>query len=318
MPRGLWWTVTTKIGLSKERSLGLSELSETELGALRLKEPEELRRLEGSLSRHGQLEPLVVFRSGETFEVADGFKRLQIARQLGWRALRVRIAKLDAQGAKFLLPELNGRRALSAIEEGWLVHSLHRHDGLSQGVIAERLRRHKTWVCRRLLLAEQVDGAVQAVVRLGLLAPKAAMALSVLPRGNQKAASDIVVGRGLTVRQTECLAADVLEGASDDTDVETRLAKWADGSRQQQGSGERRPRKALSKAEEMMRDIATLRGVGARLEARLLGAPLAGFGDGAEQVVRGGLEELALILAALSQTVQHVTSAGHCREQRSS
>ncbi len=309
--------MTTKIGLSKERSLRLRELSESALGALRLKEPEELRRLEGSLSRHGQLEPLVVFRSGETFEVADGFKRLQIARQLGWRNLRVRVTKLDAQGAKFLLPELNGRRALSAIEEGWLVRSLHRDDGLSQGVIAERLRRHKTWVCRRLLLAEQVDGAVQAVVRLGLLAPKAAMALGVLPRGNQKAAADIVMRRGLTVRQTERLAADVLEGAGD-SDIETRLAKWADGSRQQQGSAGARPRKVLSKADEIMRDIATLRGVGARLEARLLGAPLAGLGDGAEQVVRRGLEELALILPALSRTVQHVTCAGHRAKQRSS
>ena len=309
--------MTTKIGLSKERSLELRELSESALGALRLKEPEELRRLEGSLSRHGQLEPLVVFRSGETFEVADGFKRLQIARQLGWRDLRVCVTKLDAQGAKLLLPELNGRRALSAIEEGWLVRSLHREDGLSQGVIAERLRRHKTWVCRRLLLAEQVDDAVQAVVRLGLLAPKAAMALSVLPRGNQKAAADIVVGRGLTVRQTERLAADVLEGAGH-SDIETRLAKWADGSRQQEGCDEHRPRKVLSKADEIMRDIATLRGVGARLEARLLGAPLAGLGDGAEQVVRRGLEELASVLAALSRTVQHVTLAGHRAKQRSS
>ena len=309
--------MTTKIGLSKERSLELRELSESALGALRLKEPEELRRLEGSLSRHGQLEPLVVFLSGETFEVADGFKRLQIARQLGWRDLRVRVTKLDAQGAKLLLPELNGRRALSAIEEGWLVRSLHREDGLSQGVIAERLRRHKTWVCRRLLLAEQVDDAVQAVVRLGLLAPKAAMALSVLPRGNQKAAADIVVGRGLTVRQTERLAADVLEGAGH-SDIETRLAKWADGSRQQEGCDEHRPRKVLSKADEIMRDIATLRGVGARLEARLLGAPLAGLGDGAEQVVRRGLEELASVLAALSRTVQHVTLAGHRARQRSS
>ena len=309
--------MTTKIGLSKERSLELRELSESALGALRLKEPEELRRLEGSLSRHGQLEPLVVFLSGETFEVADGFKRLQIARQLGWRDLRVRVTKLDAQGAKLLLPELNGRRALSAIEEGWLVRSLHREDGLSQGVIAERLRRHKTWVCRRLLLAEQVDDAVQAVVRLGLLAPKAAMALSVLPRGNQKAAADIVVGRGLTVRQTERLAADVLEGAGH-SDIETRLAKWADGSRQQEGCDEHRPRKVLSKADEIMRDIATLRGVGARLEARLLGAPLAGLGDGAEQVVRRGLEELASVLAALSRTVQHVTLAGHRAKQRSS
>jgi len=55
------------------------------------------------------------------------------------------------------------------------------------------------------MLVEALDPAVQADVRLGLLMPRAAVAVSQLPRGNQQAASAVVVRRGLTFRQTEAL-----------------------------------------------------------------------------------------------------------------
>jgi hypothetical protein len=90
-----------------------------------------------------------------------------------------------------------------------LVRSLYRDDKLSQPEIARRLDRHKSWVCRRLVLVEALDPAVQADVRLGLLAPRAAIALAALPRGNQVAASAVVIRRGLTVAQTERLVAEL-------------------------------------------------------------------------------------------------------------
>ncbi len=59
-----------------------------------------------------------------------------------------------------------------------------------RGCIAARLGRHKSWVCRRLMLVEALDPAVQADVRLGLLMPRAAPAVGQLPRGNQPAAAE--------------------------------------------------------------------------------------------------------------------------------
>ncbi len=71
-----------------ERSAPLTELSEGALGELRLREPDALRRLEQSLRRHGQLEPLIVFAEDGLLEVLDGFKRLHVARQLRWAQRR--------------------------------------------------------------------------------------------------------------------------------------------------------------------------------------------------------------------------------------
>src|SRR5690606_7639088 len=113
--------------------------------------------------------------------------------------------------AKVQIAAMHDGRHLTEIEEAWLVRSLHREDGLSQGAIAQRLGRHKSWVCRRLILVESLSDALQAEVRLGLLAPRAAVALAALPRGNQQPASAVVIRRGLTVRQTELFVAEILE-----------------------------------------------------------------------------------------------------------
>lgn len=219
-------TTTTPLALP-ERSVPLAELSGDALGELRLREPDALRKLDRSLRRHGQLEPLLVFAEAGLLEVLDGFKRLHVARQLRWGELRVRVADVDRLQAKVLLLELHAQRGLSALEEAWLVRSLYRAHSLTQGAIGARLGRHKSWVWRRLLLAEQLDAAVQVDVRLGLLTPRAALALVALPRGNQKAVADVVAHRALTTRQTELLVQDLV--GCEPAAMAKRLIEWAQG-----------------------------------------------------------------------------------------
>lgn len=291
---------TTKLGLSiAERLAPLSELSEAALGELRLREPDALRKLERSLRQHGQLEALVAFAADGLLEVLDGFKRLHVARALRWPELRVRVADVDPLQAKVLLVELHGRRGLTALEEAWLVRSLYRTHSLSQGAIGARLARHKSWVCRRLLLAEQLHAAVQADVRLGLLTPRAALALVALPRDNQKAAADVVARRGLTTRQTELLVRDL--ACCDAADFGLRLGQWDEGTRIEQQD---RPRKARSEADWLASDIGALRNVSARLQARLLSTPPGALSDGAEQLIHQGLTGLVPVLDALTTTVR--------------
>jgi ParB/RepB/Spo0J family partition protein len=294
---------------SAERLMTLNQISEAALGQLRLREPGSLQKLERSLRRHGQLEPIVVFPHGELFEVVDGFKRLHAGRQLDWPELSVRVADIDSAQAKLLLLDLHSRRALSALEEAWLVRSLHREHGLTQGVIGQRLGRHKSWICRRLLLAEQVQDTVQASVRLGLLTPRAAVALAALRRRNQQAAADVVVERGLTARQTELLVAELIDCREEE--LEQRLREWARGKHT---DAAKQPKKVRSEADWIAQDIALLRNVGARLEARLLSTPLAVHGEGTRDVIQRGLSGLLPALGALAATVERALGRGSNRE----
>ncbi len=297
-PAGLAPQSTDAAGIVPVSTLG------DRLSGLRLRDAAALETMSRSLVRHGQLTAIVVFAEGERLEIVDGFKRMHAARALGWSDLHATTADVDCVDAKVQIAALHGGRGLTELEEAWLVRSLYREDGLSQPEIARLLERHKSRVCRRLLLVEGLDPAVQADVRLGMIAPRAAVALAQLPRGNQAAASAVVIRRGLTVKQTELLVAEVIE-LSDDAARAERIAQRLTGTATSSGGRPKAP--IRSEADWMAGDVATLLRVAARLEARLLATPLEALGGGAADVIFDGLVTLAPALAALARTIAGVT-----------
>lgn len=286
---------------AETRLIEIAPLGER-LAPLRLCEAVALTAVRRSLERHGQLSALTLFVDAERLEILDGFKRVRAARAIGWSTLLARIDHVGVVDAKLRLAELHDGRRLTELEEAWLVRSLYRDDGLGQPEIARRMSRHKSWVCRRLMLVEALDPAVQGDVRLGLLAPRAAVALSRLPRGNQHDASAVVVRRGLTVRQTELLVEEVLR--RDDHAARTEwLARRMDAPASGAKPGLRPARAVRNEADWMSADIARLRDVAARLETRLLATPLATFTPGAAEIVRDALAGLAPVLRALEGVI---------------
>ena len=143
------------------------ELSSS-LCAVRLCVPETQERMERSLSKLGQLTPVQAWRVGDALELFDGVKRWRAARALSWKTLRVEVHALDATGAKVRLLSCNAASGLSELEVAWVVRSLYREDGLSQPQIARLLSRDKSWVSRKLTLAEGLCDELTAQVRLGL------------------------------------------------------------------------------------------------------------------------------------------------------
>lgn len=276
------------------------------LAQLRLCDPSALAAVRSSLEQHGQLSAVTLFIEQDGLEILDGFKRVRAARALGWPMMLARIDDVDIVDAKLRLCELHDRRGLTELEEAWLVRSLYREDGLGQSEIARRMRRHKSWVCRRLMLIESLDTAVQADVRLGLLAPRAAIAVARLPRGNQHAASTVVVRRGLTVRQTELLVGEVLEldPAARAELLVRRMDTLASGCK----PGTRPTRATRNEADWMSADVARIRDHAARLEARLLATPLATLASGAAEILRDALVRLSPVLRALDGAIGAATA----------
>lgn len=277
------------------------------LSALRLCDAEALTTMRRSLEQHGQLCALTLFSERGGLEIIDGFKRVRAARALGWVTLLARIDDVSTVDAKLRLPELHEQRGLTELEEAWLVRSLYREDRLSQPEIARRMSRHKSWVWRRLMLVESLDPSVQADVRLGLIAPRAAVAVSRLPRGNQQAASAVVVRRGLTVRQTECLVDEALDQHDPAARAEL-LARRLDGAAVGQTPGPRPSRAVRSAADWMSADILRVREIAARLEVRLLSTPLEALAPAAAELIGDALARLSPVLRALDGVIGTVTA----------
>lgn len=292
---------------SEQRLVKLSELGE-QLSALRLCDAGTLASLRRSLEQHGQLSPVMLFEDGARIEIIDGFKRVRAARALGWQSLLGRVDVVSTVEAKLRLRELHDGRGLTELEEAWLVRSLHREDRMSLPEIAVRLGRARSWVWRRLMLVESLESEVQAEVRLGLLGPRAAVAVSRLPRGNQQAASAVVVRCGLTVRQTELLVEEVL-AERDPAARAALLSRRADGPAAQRPPGPRPSPAVRSEADWMSADILRVREIAARLEARLLATPLQALTPAAAELVRDALLRLVPVLRALDAMIGAVTGA---------
>jgi len=273
-----------------------------QLSALRLCEATALTTVRSSLERHGQLTALTLFALGDALEIIDGFKRVRAARALGWPTLLARVDDVGSVDAKLRVRELHDGRGLTELEEAWLVRSLYRDDRLTQPEIARRMRRHKSWVWRRLMLVESLEPMVQTDVRLGLIAPRAAVAVSRLPRGNQQAASAVVVRRGLTVRQTEMLVDEVLE-QRDPAVRDALLVKRLDVPALGKPPGPSLSRAIRSESDWMSADILRVREIAARLEARLLATPLDAFTPAAAELMRDALARLSPVLRALDRVI---------------
>lgn len=267
------------------------------LRQLRLSKPAADEHMRRSLQQHGQLTAVTAFDDGEQLQLIDGFKRLRAAGRLSWGCLRVRVLELDEATATALIGALHEHRGLSELEEGWIVRTLCREHGLSQGAVAQLMSRHKSWVSRRLLLVEGLDEVVQADVRLGLLSARSALALATLPRGNQQQVAELVMGRGMTTRQTEALARQLRELDSDEARA-LQIAQWPEaGARTSSDAGRARAR---SEAEQLLADVAVLMRVAVRVEVHLLETPVRVDGP---EVVRQALGNLAALLATLEVAI---------------
>ncbi len=293
---------------AETRMVEIAPLGER-LSALRLCEATALASVRRSLEQHGQLNALTLYAAPDGLEIIDGFKRVRAARALGWETLLARVDDVSSVDAKLRLRELHDHRGLTELEEAWLVRSLYRDDCMTQPQIALRMGRHKSWVWRRLMLVESLDPIVQTDVRLGLIAPRAAVAVSRLPRGNQQPASAVVVRRGLTVRQTELLV-DALLDERDPVAQQSLIARRLDGPAPSAPSGPRPSRGVRSEADWMSADILRVREIAARLEARLLATPLDAFTPAATELLRDALTRLSPVLRALDGVIATATGQG--------
>jgi hypothetical protein len=210
--------------------------------------------------------------------------------------VRAEVHALDAAGAKVRLLRCNAASGLSEIEEAWLVRSLYRDDTLTQPQIAVLLGRHKSWVCRRLTLAEGLSDGITASVRLGLLSATAALELGRLQRCNQDAVAQAVARRGMTTRQTARLVDALLAAPAAERDRLLEQAPQA-APPPKGGAARRTP------GEQLVADAWTMKRVAARLHARLLERSLESLGREACATVSRELLDLRAALRALGVTL---------------
>lgn len=173
---------------------------------LRARSPAAEKKLLVSLGETGQQSPVIVVRGkAGRYVVIDGHKRVRALRKLKADVVKAIVWDVGEEDALTAHYRMSRQGGLSAVEEGWLVAELHRAGKWSLGRIAERLVKSRSWVSRRLSLAEELPEWIGGAVGRGEIGAHAAVSSLVpLTRGNRgdgKTLVEKICGLGLTSRQ---------------------------------------------------------------------------------------------------------------------
>jgi len=164
-----------------------------------------LQQLADSISENGVLQPVIV-RSrdgGGEFELVAGERRWRAAQRAGLMSIPAIIQDLsDEKMLELALVENIQRDDLTAIEEAHAYQVLVEKFHLSQDEVARRVGKSRSAVANILRLLH-LSQDVQQMLLEGAVSMGHARALLPLPEKAQQRLARKVIGRGLSVRQTE-------------------------------------------------------------------------------------------------------------------
>jgi len=168
--------------------------------------PEQLAELAESIRSEGLLQPIVVRRHGDKFQLIAGERRWRAFQQLKIRTIPARVVEAsDASAASIGLIENLQREGLNPIEEALGFASLVRDFDLTQETAAERVGKSRASVANSLRLLA-LDAEIQGFIAKDLLSVgHAKILLGVEDPAARSILARRVIEEGLSVRQIERL-----------------------------------------------------------------------------------------------------------------
>ena len=185
---------------------------------------EQLNELAASISSEGLLQPIVVRRVGEKYQLIAGERRWRAFEQLKIKMIPARITEAtDRSAATLGLIENLQRADLNAIEEANGFATLMEIGGLTQTEAADRVGKSRSGVANTLRLLT-LDAEVQGYVSKQLISVgHAKLLLGIVDTAQRQLLARRVIEEGLSVRAAEKLVETAKKaGASAGTAAATR------------------------------------------------------------------------------------------------
>ena len=167
----------------------------------------QLSELSDSIKQNGVLQPILVRKKGDKYEIVAGERRYQASKLAGLKEIPAIVRDIDdAEVFQLALIENLQRSDLTPIEEARGYRQLLDTKGLTQEGLAKILSKSRSAIANTLRLMD-LPQEVQDMMEEGQITPGHARAILAVPteEGRVKLAQK-VVAENLTVRQTENLA----------------------------------------------------------------------------------------------------------------
>ena len=173
-------------------------------------EPEALEALASSIRQQGVVQPIVVRKIGDDFELIAGERRWRAAQQAGLQDIPAVIKNVnDQEAAAIAIIENLQREDLNPLEEAQAFANLIDKFGLTHQEIGEVVSRSRSAVSNSLRLLELAE-PVKDMLNNGELEMGHARALLALKEQQQIKCAQSIIQRQLSVRGAETLVKQAL------------------------------------------------------------------------------------------------------------
>ncbi|NLW16706.1 MAG: ParB/RepB/Spo0J family partition protein [Firmicutes bacterium] len=165
---------------------------------------ESLEELAQSIELHGVLQPVIVRKAGRRYQLLAGERRCRAAERAGLVEIPALVKELnDREMMELSIVENLQREDLNPLDEARGYEQLVKQLDLTQEEVAQRVGRSRSHVANTLRLLQLPPSLQELVSRETISAGHARALLAVNDPVKQQELAEIVVKRGLNVRQTE-------------------------------------------------------------------------------------------------------------------
>jgi ParB family transcriptional regulator, chromosome partitioning protein len=195
---------TTEEGMIQSRELLIDEISPNRFQPRKYFDDDKLEELVTSINENGILQPVVVQKAVNGYELVVGERRWRASKKAGMKKIPVVIREVsDAQALELAIIENIHRQDLNPIEEAEAYARLADNFTLTQEMIAKKVGKSRTAVANILRLLKLPQSIKEDIIS-GKLSMGHARALLGLEEARQvQALCKKIFKEGLTVRQTE-------------------------------------------------------------------------------------------------------------------
>ena len=166
----------------------------------------ELEGMVASVREKGIITPLLVSRAGTGYRLIAGERRLRAAQKAGLERVPVVVREVSStESLELALIENIHRKDLNAIEEAAAYSKLLEETGATQDSVAKRLGKDRSTITNFLRLLKLSVSIQQDVIDGRLSMGHARVLAGVKGGAEQKGLRDVVIKKGLSVRQLEAL-----------------------------------------------------------------------------------------------------------------
>lgn len=173
---------------------------------------EGILKLADSIRQFGIIQPLVVRKAGEGYELVAGERRLRAAKELGSNTVPCIVSAIsEAKSAEVSIIENLIRENLNIFEQAMAIQALIDTYGLTQEQVAEKLSNSQSFVANKLRLLRLSSEEREKVLYNNLSERHARALLRILDPQKRNKALNQIISEGLNVSKTDELVDNIVK-----------------------------------------------------------------------------------------------------------